>query len=256
MSRDFTIEKMLELLIALKSREYSFVTFEDFISRDIKKAVILRHDVDKLPGNSLKFAELQNELGISGTYYFRIVKESFNPGIIKKIASLGHEIGYHYEDLTLAKGDIDKAFESYRKNLEKLREFYPVQTICMHGSPLTKWDNKDIWKKYSYRETGITGEPYFDLDFRKVYYITDTGRKWDGGGVSVRDKVNSDIHLKFRTTNQIIEAVLENKFPDVAMFTLHPQRWTNNAFEWTNELLKQNVKNIVKKVIVKRKNEL
>lgn len=253
MSWDFTVEKMIELLNVLKSRGYSFLTFEDFIGRDFDKAVILRHDVDKLPGNSLRFAELQHGLGIKGTYYFRIVKESFNPGIIKKIASLGHEIGYHYEDLTLARGDLEKAYELYRKNLEKLREFYPVRTICMHGSPLTKWDNKDIWKKYSYRVTGITGEPYFDLDFRKVFYITDTGRRWDGGSVSLRDKVNSDFHLRFRTTNQIINAVHSDTFPGRVMFTFHPQRWTSSAFEWTNELFKQNVKNIIKKAIVKKK---
>lgn len=253
MSRDFTVEKMLEFLDALKSREYNFLTFEEFLSCNLKKAVILRHDVDKLPGNSLKFAELQQKLGIKGTYYFRIVKESFNPDVIKKIASLGHEIGYHYEDLTLAKGDIEKAYELYKNNLEKLREFYPVKTICMHGSPLTKWDNKDIWKKYSYRDTGITGEPYFDLDFRQVYYITDTGRRWDGGSVSVRDKVKSDFHLRFRTTNQIVKSLNDNVFPDKAMITFHPQRWTSSSFEWTNELFKQNVKNIVKKVIVKKK---
>jgi hypothetical protein len=35
---------------------------------------------------------------------------------------------------------------------------------------------------------GIIGEPYFDVDFSKMLYLTDTGRRWDGGIVSVRDK--------------------------------------------------------------------
>ncbi|MBA7531110.1 hypothetical protein ES705_23321 [subsurface metagenome] len=39
---------------------------------------------------------------IKGTYYFRIVTQSFNPEIIEQIAELGHEIGYHYEDFVLA----------------------------------------------------------------------------------------------------------------------------------------------------------
>ena len=36
---------------------------------------------------------------------------------------------------------------------------------------------------------GIIAEPYFDLDFDEVFYLTDTGRRWDGDDVSVRDKV-------------------------------------------------------------------
>jgi len=62
----------------------------------------------------------------------------------------------------------------------------------MHGSPLSKYDNRCIWKKHDYRIHGIIGEPYFDQDFKKVLYLTDTGRKWDGAGVSIRDKATGD----------------------------------------------------------------
>ena len=61
----------------------------------------------------------------------------------------------------------------------------PVKTICMHGSPLSKWDNRDLWKRYNYRDYGIIAEPYFDVDFDEVFYITDTGRRWDGDKVSI-----------------------------------------------------------------------
>ena len=47
-----------------------------------------------------------------------------------------------------------------------------------------------MWEKYDYRGYGIVGEPYFDIDFENVAYYTDTGRRWDGSGVSVRDKVD------------------------------------------------------------------
>jgi hypothetical protein len=38
---------------------------------------------------------------------------------------------------------------------------------------------------------GIIAEPYFDVDFKEVLYLTDTGRRWDGDEVSVRDKVEN-----------------------------------------------------------------
>jgi len=81
------------------------------------------------------------------------------------------------------------AIRDFEWNLEKLRKFYPVKTICMHGSPLSKYDNRKLWEKYDYRDYGIIDEPYFDIDFNVVFYLTDTGRRWDGDSVSVRDKV-------------------------------------------------------------------
>lgn len=256
MNRDFTIEIFKELLITLKNNGYMFFPFKDFSEQNENKFAILRHDVDKLPYNSLRFAEIQKELGITGTYYFRIVKESFNEKVIEKIASLGHEIGYHYEDLSIARGDFEKALSLFRKNLDVFKKYYDVKTICMHGSPISKWDNKKIWEKYSYKEFGIIGEPYFDLNFDEVFYITDTGRKWDGSKVSVRDKVNTKFSNVYRTTKQIIESINENSFPQKVMFTFHPQRWNDNLFKWSEEYILQKIKNVVKKVIVKKKNEL
>jgi len=252
MIMDFTLKILVRLLEALKRNEYSFVPFKDFFECKAEKIVILRHDVDKLPYNSLKFAQIQSSMGIKGTYYFRIVKESYNTEVIEKISELGHEIGYHYEDLALSGGDFEKAFELYNKNLSELRKYYPVETICMHGSPLSKWDNKDLWKKYSYKENGVNYEPYFDLDFSKVFYITDTGRRWDGGKVSVRDKVSTNFDKTYKTTNQIIEALNEKSFPEKAMITFHPQRWTDNILNWSGELVKQKAKNVIKKAIVKK----
>ena len=49
-------------------------------------------------------AQLEADMGNRGTYYFRIVPESFDPQIIENIAELGHEVGYHYEDVSLVIG--------------------------------------------------------------------------------------------------------------------------------------------------------
>ena len=45
--------------------------------------------------------------------------------------------------------------------------------------------------KYDYKSLGIIGESHRDVDWNQVYYLTDTGRRWDGESVSVRDKVDS-----------------------------------------------------------------
>jgi hypothetical protein len=244
---DFTVKKYKKLLQSLIEASYKFQTYEEFIKSPKGKVILLRHDVDLLPQNSLFFAKIQHELGVKGTYYFRAVPESWNENIIREIASLGHEIGYHYECLTTCKGNIVKGIKNFEHNLDALRKLAPVSTICMHGSPMSKYDSKDLWNEHKYEDYGIIGEPYFDVNFNEVFYITDTGRRWDGHEVSVRDKVDTPFTIHFHTTDQITEAAKYDGLPDQIMFTFHPQRWNDNYFLWGKEFVLQNVKNLIKK---------
>jgi len=121
----------------------------------------------------------------------------------------------------------------------------------MHGSPTSKYDNRNIWKFYNYRDFGIIGEPYFDVNFDAVFYLTDTGRCWDGERYSVRDKVNSTFKQSYHSTYNIIKAANSEALPAKIMITTHPQRWTNNFAEWVLEFVLQNAKNTIKRLIVR-----
>jgi hypothetical protein len=271
---DFTLEAYQNLLNTLQTNGYCFQSFVQFISffdshpySLNKSIIILRHDVDRNPNNSLITSKIENKLGIKASYYFRIPK-TFRSDIINQIAELGHEIGYHYENMDTCHGDIDKAWDDFRYKLEKLRKIFPVKTICMHGSPLSHYDNRDLWKKYDYRTEGIIGEPYLDVDWEEVFYLTDTGRCWNGKDISIRDKVElkkkmsvcqenrqikTHIWPVYHSTKDIITAINDGTFPKKAMITTHPQRWTNNPVVWTKELVYQNIKNLVKYFFVQSK---
>ncbi|MDD4560744.1 MAG: hypothetical protein PHF32_08450 [Candidatus Cloacimonetes bacterium] len=251
--RDFTVQKYCELLDALILAGYEFQTFRDYLKNPLEKVVILRHDVDKKPGNSLRFAEIEHEKGLRASYFFRVVPESLHVDKLLAIKALGHEIGYHYEDMDPAKGDPEKAIKSFVQNLEKLRKLAPIDTICMHGSPLSKYDNKDLWQHYDYHEYGIIGEPYFDLDYSKIFYITDTGRKWNNRDASIRDKVESPFEIEVRSTQHFIELIKAGKMPEKMMINTHPQRWNDEWVPWVVELVSQTVKNRVKRMLARRK---
>jgi len=60
----------------------------------------------------------------------------------------------------------------------------------MHGSPLSKYDNRKLWEEYDYRDFGIVEESYFDMDFLDVLYLTDTGRSWNSENYNVIDRVD------------------------------------------------------------------
>ena len=241
---DFTIEKYKELLDALRKH----------------KAFSLRHDVDLKPDYSLRLAQTEAAMGLTATYYFRTVPESYDEEIIKEIVSLGHRAGYHYECLTTCKGNIEAAYTDFRLNLEKLRKVVPVSTACAHGSPRSPHNSQDLWNQHDIHALGIDYEPMLDTDFSKTLYLTDTGRRWDGYKVSVRDKVPQyqkqweKEGLVFHSTDDIIRALRNPEHPihqkDLLINT-HPQRWMPFGFGWVKEMVLQSSKNIVKRTIIK-----
>lgn len=249
---DFTLKTYQSLLDALKKNDYTFQTFEEFmITTAPEKVVVLRHDIDKLPQNALILAQMEHVSGVKASYYIRVVKGTWNEDVIRQIIALGHEVSYHYEDLTITNGDYEKAWEHFTVHLARIREFYPAKTICMHGSPLSKWDNRKIWDKYDYRKMGIIGEPYFDVDYSKVLYITDTGRSWNNADVSIRDKVKDGLRVSIKNTSHLISLIDDNKLPDKIIINTHPQRWFDFGFGWIKELIIQNLKNKVKLILIK-----
>ncbi|MHC1731145.1 MAG: hypothetical protein AB9888_03770 [Bacteroidales bacterium] len=295
---DFTLDMFGVLLRTLSDSGFTFTRVKDY-SGDSGIAgshkVILRHDVDRRPSYALACARIEASLGFFGTYYFRITPGSFNKDIIQEIAAAGHEIGYHYEDLDLVarrggtKGEgrspdqevlAREAFGSFGENLEKFRQAVTVTTACMHGSPMSPYDSRLIWKYFDYCAVGIETEPYFDISLERMLYLTDTGRRWDGSAVSIRDKVYSrneeyyrdwvrkplrgsamamtapgdqiQREYRFRHTGDILAATREGRLPERIFLTVHPQRWSNVIFPWMGELVIQNLKNSAKYFINKR----
>ena len=251
--KDFTLKIYCDLLEAFKKAGYDVVTFEQYCEgRRAERMLVLRHDVELKAVNSLIVARKEAELGLETSYYFRVVPQSNKPDIIREIVSLGHEVGYHYVDMSLCSGDEVRAVKHFEQWLNYFRSFYPVKTICMHGAPMSKYDSRDIWQWADYRSYGLIGEPYFDADFSQMFYITDTGRRWDGWKVSVRDKIPKyqDEWEKrgwvYHSTEDIIKALRDGSFPKQVMMTTHPQRWTDDNVAWWKELILQNIKNAVK----------
>ena len=275
---DFTIKTYKSLLQILMEKKYLFLSFQEYIQKKYSiqnsnlSFVILRHDVDRLPQNALRMAQLEAQMNIKSTYFFRVINKTFKSNIIKKIAELGHEIGYHYENLSTVSKQIknkkyktnhnnkyinklfEYALEDFKMKLKELRKFYPVKTISMHGSPLSKYDNRDLWKKYDYKNEEIIGEPYFDVDFNNILYITDASREWNNENINKRDKVNNKFKFTFNHTNDIILGLRKNILPDKIMINIHPEFWANNTVEWYRIFLYRKIRNTIKKIFLKYTN--
>lgn len=254
MSRDFTIKSYRKLLDRFLAQGYRTGTIEEYLSGQSPdgKLLLLRHDVDKRPQQALIMAVLEHEAGAKGTYYFRNVPQSLDPRVVKMIKDLGHEIGYHYEDLAKADGDLSGAVELFHQNLARLREFYPVRTICMHGSPRSSFDNLRLLDALDLEKEGLLGDPYTHIDRDEFLYLTDTGGRWDDEASSIRDEGDGSKY-GIRTSFQLMEAIEAGKLPDRILMTLHPQRWIDERGLWSWEQGTQWIKNRIKRSLKTRR---
>ncbi|MBN2013923.1 MAG: hypothetical protein JW778_01970 [Candidatus Altiarchaeota archaeon] len=245
MQRDFTIRKYLELCNAVKEG-YTVVTVADYILEQPQRCVILRHDIDISANKALGIAKLEKDVGVSSTYYFRMIPGIFKPDIIEDIQSMGHEIGYHYEVLDKTKGNKKRAIRLFEKELEKFRKICDIKTIAMHGNPYTPWINCSLWDDIDFRDYGIIGEAYLSLDYSKIPYFTDTSRTWDGR-YNIKDlvRIKNPYSRELGCTDDLIRIIQTKKLRSICINT-HPKRWNDSFLPWLWELGSQSTKNLFK----------
>lgn len=235
---DFSANKYRKLCENLRTASCSSIQFRDYVTKGNEsggeRLVILRHDVDRFAYTALALARIEYSLGLTATYYFR-VPNTFQPQVISEIRNLGHEIGLHYEVLDKARGDIIRARHYLAEDLRRLREIAPVETVAMHGNPLTRFDNRDIWKQLEMSEFGLVGEAYLSVDFDLVDYYSDTGRTWKRNRFNIYDRLPSDSKnaetvQNPRSTDELMSVIQANR-KDLYLLT-HPERWPNSPGGW------------------------
>lgn len=245
---DFTLTKFRKLCSAV-AQSYPTLTLTEYFSGKELPArfAIMRHDVDRRASSSLNTARIEQELGIRTTYYFRMNSSVFRPELIKEIKGMGHEVGYHYEVLGKAKGDHRKAIELFEDELSEFRKVCDVKTICMHGNPLSKFGDRDLWKVYDFRDFGIIGEAYLSSG-KDVAYFSDTGRSWNSKN-NMRDFMpGRGVESSASNTDEMIELINSNVINRLYILT-HPERW-GNGIDWCFNYMMDCTLNTGKKMLM------
>ncbi|MBN1855451.1 MAG: hypothetical protein JW846_00685 [Dehalococcoidia bacterium] len=252
MAQDFTFEKYGELLKCMQRNDYRVMTVADYLGDCVTHGhtTVLRHDVDRNVKRAFAMAQLEHSMGVHSTYYFRTTKQVFRPELLREVAAMGHEVGYHYEVLDRAHGNHEEAIHIFEKELAEFKGITDVRTIAMHGNPLTKWDNRDLWKTHSFEDFGLVGEAY--LSFQNIVYLSDTGRTW-----SPRNKVKDwmpatdgtrmpqpDVH----STDDLMRWLGFCSGEEVYL-TAHPERWAATGFQWMASCLCDTAANGGKKIV-------
>jgi hypothetical protein len=281
MALDFTYTKYKEIVEAISKSDYKVITIGEYIqsSKLPDKFIILRHDVDLDSFYQIKFAELENNLGIHTSYYFRYIEQIYNENIIDKVKDLGHEVGYHYEVFTKAKGNPQIALKLFREELKNYSDNWNSKTVCPHGgsfvdnadgyslkniiklvpkilmgkSVFSKHINFDLWDENSFDDFGIIGDAYRSVDFSEILYLSDTGRSWDNKYKRL-DKVESKINpnFKIKSSNDIIK-VINNHEADKIYLLVHFEQWKDSFKDWVFWYIAQIIRRTGKKIIFRNK---
>lgn len=239
---DFTLIKYEQLCAAMASSNYTNVTFEEYFSRiddKNKRFIILRHDIDENCKYALDIAKAEHRFKLKATYYFRMRKNVYVPAIVDKVAGYGHEIGYHYESVDKCNGNLEAALKLFESELSVLRQRYSVKTACMHGNPLSKYDNRTIWQIGNLSDFGLIGEPYLSLNYTKFTYFSDSGRTWNqSAGRKIKDTIDTSIqHNEAPSdTDELINIVSNGKPQNICVLT-HPERWSKNLIDYSQRYL-------------------
>ncbi len=234
MARDWTIEKYKEFCMAVKDSGRIVLPVVDYLIHPPEaRKLVMRHDVDISGKRTLRMAEIEAKFGFRTSYYYRKVKKTFSPEVLRAVAQLGHEVGYHYEALDKAKGDIQRAKEIFERELAEFRSMVDVKTVSMHGNPLTRWDNRDLWQHYGFSDFDLVGECYLSFDANKIIYLSDTGRTWEEGKHNVKDFLAGGKDLErpaLRTTDDLCRFLSES--PRDVYLLMHPERWSTSLRDY------------------------
>lgn len=213
-----------------QKHNYKVVSLEDFYSnseRNQEKHFVLRHDVD-WPGQSTrKMFELEKDLGVKSTYYFRF--STIDKPLIDEMIAAGFDVGLHFETIAdyvkehhISEAsclDMDLMTDLLKKDILRFEEIvcHKVHSICSHGAPenvLLKVANNTITERLlkaggGYELLNIDFEAYDSTMYNDV-----DCHIMDGGVLG---------HYGFSYKDTPISAIDEGK--NNIVFLSHPSHW-------------------------------
>jgi len=145
-------ERYLAFLDEAKGRGFEFVCFRDFLPGAPplpSRYIALRHDVDFAPEYSLEMAELDHDAGVASTFFVLVDGGFYNPldseiiEQIRRIHTLGHEVGLHFAVSSAVHADLG---DEVAFRLRLLRDILgaPVRSFSQHDPANAGLANIDL----------------------------------------------------------------------------------------------------------------
>ena len=242
LSRTFSRSRWQEYRSFLRSaldHGYSLVPLEAWVRGGDRKAdedgeddrvLIMRHDVDQHPRSALTMAEIESDLGVRSSWYFRW--RTAHPEVIGELRERGFEVGLHYETLTrrALDGGDPASEELIAESRAELREeiaafsriFGPINSAIPHGDS---------------RVPGVRNSELLRGEDCSAYGIEFDGNEaMRGRGIAhwLTDRTTAEGRWKDGTDP---EGLLAGGESPILCLT-HPNNWASGASLWLDRILR------------------
>jgi hypothetical protein len=158
-----------ELLLSLAlSGGYETLPLGEFAERPATsgRVLLLRHDIDSDLATATRMWEIEQRLGVSSTWFFRL--STWDDTLVAAIVAGGSEVGYHYEELaTLALRSGARSREAALALVEQARDLMRLNTAALRrrsGLPdhvrLARRlrESPRVWEHRAARRRGLRAE--------------------------------------------------------------------------------------------------
>lgn len=223
--------------------------------------IIIKHDVESKLKKALKISRIEHSFGIVATYYVHsfFLHKPENIAILREIASLGHEIGYHYDVLDKNNGDKNKAIREFREVTTSFEENgLIIKTVCPHGNPLKKRvgyaSNKDFFLDEEVRRMfGNIADVYItfpDMVDENYLYITDAGYKYFYRDAKTTKTDATEKLLPLNSKDEITKMIRDGQS---MIISIHTHRYFCSAYVALIRVFLYRVAKVVAKMLYRAK---
>jgi hypothetical protein len=220
---------LLEHALAQGYAAHTLRSFRDLLDagRREERVLVLRRDVDTDPATARAMSEVDHDVGVRATSFFRL--RTVDVALMRDLEAAGSEAGYHFEEVATvarelrlrdraeAERRLPLARERFRRNLLALRERtgLALDAVASHGDVLNRRlgiDNRALLTPGLRAELGIRTEAYD----REVYVRAAPRSRFIDAPPPVRWRPG-DPH-----------AAIDRGEPVVYLLT-HPRQWRRNV---------------------------
>ncbi|MFX1282162.1 MAG: hypothetical protein ACFFB5_00845 [Promethearchaeota archaeon] len=216
----YRLKYYLEFLRRLKNNpKFRIIGINEWLDRPQKDPdhvlVLIRHDVDISLIRAKRMLEEEEKLEIPSCYYLRNSAERYSFDEAKEFIYYLHSsslfsVGFHYESITKAKGDLTKATKLFLEEVEEFRSIYPIRMIAAHGD--------------KYRNRRLVSERLVDLkslELKSSYQLPYDQYLSEAGGFHHFESKNN----KKETFMEKLKVVDKITTGSLVQILIHPDWW-------------------------------
>lgn len=183
----FTYDSYRHLICLLREHNYNLTDYYNY--EEVQHPCILRHDIDQSPVRALQLAKVETEMDVCSTYFVLLTSDFYNVfsaknrALLREIASMGHTIGLHFDEVTYFDSATAGPALPPEEHAEKLIGLIKTEAEMLSNALDLKIDAVSMHRPSKFcleSDLKIPGiiNSYGQKFFKGFKYLSDSRRRW------------------------------------------------------------------------------